>query len=413
MRNIVQAANFLHSHILHFYVLSAVDFIDVTAILAYSGKDAGMQELRDWVKGQIDSKVYLPAAPFLPRYDAHYLESKDANLGLLRNYLRALDVRRACHELAALFAGKVPHMAAIVPGGMTQKADAAKIAAAQGFMDTIRPFVEQSYGPDVLAVAKAFPDYWKVGAGVGNFLSYGVFPEPMAPSDKLFAAGTVIGGNFGELDTGKIKEDTAHSWFTDESGNRPFDGETVPSPHKSGAYSWVKAPRYDGMPLEVGPLARMMVGYTGGHAATKKEVSEFLKLTGRSLSDMPSVLGRHACRAVEAGMLVAAMERWIGMLRPDAPSATPCAVPSSGEGAGLTEAARGALGHWLQIKNGLVSRYQCIVPTTWNCSPKDSRGVRGPVEQALMGTAIANENAPIEAVRIIRSFDPCLACAVH
>ncbi len=413
MRNIVQAANFLHSHILHFYVLSAVDFIDVTAILSYGGKDAGMHELRDWVKAQIESKVYLPAAPFLPRYDANYLESKDANLGLLKNYLKALDVRRTCHELAALFAGKVPHMATIVPGGMTQRVDASKIAAAQGFMDTIRPFIEQCYLPDVLAVAKAFPDYWKLGAGVGNFLSYGVFPEAMAQDKKLFCGGTVIEGKFAGLNTGLIREDTAHSWFTDESGNGPFAGETVPSPHKNGAYSWVKAPRYDGLPMEVGSLARMVVGYVSGHEPVKKEVTEFLKATGKGAADLPSVLGRHACRALEAGMLMGAMDEWIVSLKPDAPPATPCTVPSSGEGAGLTEAARGALGHWLQIKKGLVSRYQCIVPTTWNCSPKDAKGVRGPVEQALVGTSIANENAPIEAVRIIRSFDPCLACAVH
>lgn len=220
-------------------------------------------------------------------------------------------------------------------------------------------------------------------------------------------------GTFSPLDTGKITEDVSHSWFADQASAHPFAGETVAQPDKAKAYSWVKAPRYAGKPLEVGALSRFLVAHASNHEPSKSAINSFLEKSGRSASDLVSVMGRHASRALESGILVQALERWLQALNPDKPSSIPVTIPQRGQGVGLTEAARGALGHWLQIENGVVSRYQCIVPTTWNCSPKDSAGVRGPVEAALVGTPIASEENPIEAVRVIRSFDPCLACAVH
>ena len=411
LRNIVQATNFLASHITHFYILSAVDFVDVTAILSYAGKDSGMNELRDWVKAQIASKVYLPAAPFLPRYDTKYLDDKEANLGLLKNYLEALDMRRLCHQMGAIFAGKIPHMASIIPGGMSQSIDAQNISAAESLLERIKDFINEKYIPDVVAVAGKFPEYWKMGRGVGNFLAYGAFPED---GDRLLLpGGTLMGGTFSPVDPTKITEDVAFSWFAEQPSLHPSEGETIPKPDKPNAYSWVKAPRYAGKPLEVGALSRFLIGYASNHEPSKSAIASFLEKTGRSPSDLPSVLGRHASRALESGLLVQALERWLQALNPDKPTSIPVTIPQRGQGVGLTEAARGALGHWLQIENGVVSRYQCIVPTTWNCSPKDSSGARGPVEAALVGTSIASEENPIEAVRVIRSFDPCLACAVH
>ena len=411
LRNIVQGANFLASHLTHFYALSAVDFVDVTAILSYTGKDPGMNELRDWVKAQLASKVYLPAAPFLPRYDTKYLDDKEANLGLLKNYLEALNLRRLCHQMGALFSGKMPHMASIIPGGMSQTIDAQNISAAEGLLATIKGFILEKYVPDVVAVSSKFPEYWKMGRGPGNFLAYGVFPEE---NDRLFLpSGTLITGTLSPLDTSKISEDVAFSWFAEQPSAHPFKGETVPQPDKPKAYSWVKAPRYEGQPMEVGALARLLIAHASKHEPAQSAVASFLQKTGHTPADLISVMGRHASRAIEAGLLVDALGRWLQALRPENPCCVPFTIPKKGQGIGLTEAARGALGHWLQIDNAVVSRYQCVVPTTWNCSPKDNSGTRGPVETALVGTFIASEENPIEAVRVIRSFDPCLACAVH
>jgi ferredoxin hydrogenase large subunit/hydrogenase large subunit len=413
LRNIIGAANYLHSHLAHFYLLSAVDFVDVTAILGYAGKDSGMMELRDWVKQQVESKVYLPAAPFLPRYETKYLDDKEANLGLLKNYLSAMDVRRTCHELGALFAGRMPHVASLIPGGVSQTLDAQRIAAAEAYLGKIRAFVEQCYIPDAFAVTAKFPEYWSMGRGCQNFLAYGCFPENDAETEKLTPAGVLIDGRLTELDIAQITEDASHAWFQDGAAQHPTKGETEPKPGKSGAYSWVKAPRYHGKALEVGPLARMIVGYQRGNPRIKALVDSGLAKAGRKLEDLPSVMGRHFTRAIEAQMVVDGMKRWLAALRPDEPVCVPFRIPSECQGVGLTEAARGALGHWLQVKGGKIDRYQCVVPTTWNCSPKDAAGVPGPVEQALIGSTIADEANPIETVRIVRSFDPCLACAVH
>ena len=302
-------------------------------------------------------------------------------------------------------------MASIIPGGMSQTIDAQNISAAEGLLATIKGFVQEKYVPDVITVASKFPEYWKMGRGPGNFLAYGVFPE--ADDRLLFPSGTLTAGTFSPLDPSKISEDVAFSWYAAQSSAHPFKGETIPQPDKPKAYSWAKAPRYDGQPMEVGSLARLLIAHANNHEPARSAVASLLQKTGHSPADLVSVMGRHASRAIEAGLLVNAIERWLQALRPDKPTCIPFTIPKLGQGVGLTEAARGALGHWLQIENGVVSRYQCVVPTTWNCSPKDSRGTRGPVETALVGTSIASEENPIEAVRVIRSFDPCLACAVH
>ncbi|MCX7712726.1 MAG: nickel-dependent hydrogenase large subunit, partial [Chthoniobacterales bacterium] len=211
----------------------------------------------------------------------------------------------------------------------------------------------------------------------------------------------------------RITEDVAYSWFRSSSGLHPSRGETQPDPHKPNAYSWVKAPRYNGEPMEVGSLARLLIAQAQNHEPATSALNSFLQKTGHTLQEMVSVMGRHAARAIESLLLVDALERWINNLVPDEPPCVEFTIPDRCEGMGLTEAARGALGHWIVVEDRKIARYQCVVPTTWNCSPKDDRGKRGPVEEALIGTPVANEASPIEAVRVVRSFDPCLACAVH
>jgi ferredoxin hydrogenase large subunit/hydrogenase large subunit len=366
------------------------------------------------VKSQLNSRSVVPGGPFLPRYAAQYLQDADANYTILRHYLEAFEMRTLAHRMGAIFAGKLPHAATLVPGGITEHMTALKISEYRSGLDTLRDFVEQSYLPDVVAVAKAFPDYFTVGKGCGNYLSYGVFPITAGNATKLLPAGVLLEGKFQPLNPDAIAEEVGCSMYSSGSGLKPYEGETVAAPDKANAYSWLKAPRYNGKVMEVGPLARVMVGCQDGqNAALKTAVDALLKAIGREAGDLNSVLGRHAARALECKFIIDQCDQWLDQATPDAPTFTDFSVPETGRGCGLTEAARGALGHWLEIKDSKISNYQCVVPTTWNCSPRDDRGVPGTVEQALVGTPVADPQNPIEAARVVRSFDPCLACAVH
>lgn len=414
VRNIVAAANFIQSHILHFYTLSAIDFIDITAVLQYQGKDSAMNYLKGWVQSEINSTNYYPAAPFLPRMDGDYASDLGLNLGAIKNYLRALEIRSEASKLGALLGGKIPHVASIIPGGATIRVGGRMIADCLTLIRTLRDFIDRCYVPDVLAVAEAFPDYYQIGKGPGNFLAFGVFHENAGGSSKLLPSGALIDGTLQEVDQTVITEDVSKSWFSSTSSQHPYDGETTPAPTKAGAYSWLKAPRYNGKVMEVGPLARMLITYQRNSNPAVTSLMDFLlQTTGRPISDLDSVLGRHAARAIECKVIADRTEEWIQQLNPDVSSFSTFSVPSSGQGIGLTEAARGALGHWMKIKNGVIENYQCVVPTTWNASPRDDLGQAGAIEQALVGTPIANTEAPVETVRVVRSFDPCLSCAVH
>ncbi|MBL0732729.1 MAG: nickel-dependent hydrogenase large subunit [Desulfosarcina sp.] len=418
LRNLIMGANYLQSHILHFYHLSALDFVDIAAILNYKGKDPVLNNLKGWVKAEVSSKSVFPAAPFLPRYKGKYLADDELNFTAIRNYLEALDMRAVAHKAGAIFAGKLPHAASLIPGGVTEKVTADKIAAYKSLINKLRSFIDNGYLNDVAGVAKAFPDYLKIGKGCGNFLAYGAFPESESESNDgsnlLFPPGVVINGKSSDFNPSKITEDIRHSLYSSASGIHPSRGKTIPSPHKTGAYSWIKAPRYDGLVMEVGPLARVMVAYLKGeNLKLKKLVDGLLSNLGKKPEDLVSVMGRHAARAIEAKIVADRCAQWVDELLPGEPSFKDFSIPETGTGVGLTEAPRGALGHWLTIKNQKIERYQCVVPTTWNCSPRDDSGKPGPVEQALQGTLIRDDKNPLEATRIVRSFDPCIACAVH
>jgi ferredoxin hydrogenase large subunit/hydrogenase large subunit len=232
--------------------------------------------------------------------------------------------------------------------------------------------------------------------------------------DKYVRPGAVIDGKWEALNEQVITEDVGCSKFNQPSGLHPRQGVTEPSPNKPQAYTWLKAPRYRGYPMEVGPLARVLVNYHDpSQTWIRKEVDQFLAKTGVTADKLVSVLGRHVARGLEAMWFGRQAFAWLNELEIDGAPAADFEIPSSGSGYGLTEAPRGALGHWLEIENYKIKRYQCIVPTTWNCSPRDDRGNPGPMELALLNTEVADPDQPMEVGRIVRSFDPCLACAVH
>jgi Ni,Fe-hydrogenase I large subunit len=414
LRNLIAAANFIQSHILHFYTLSAVDFIDVTAVLGYTGKDATLNFLKGWVQTELGRSDYFPAAPLLPRYAAEYIADAELNLGALKNYVTAFEMRTEASKLGALFGGKLPHAANLFPGGVAQPVKSEMIAEAVKIIARLRHFIDEHYVPDVIAAAGAMPGYFSLGRGPGNFLSFGVFHENNAKTNALFPSGALVGGALSDVDPSLIREDVDASYFSSDSGRHPASGTTVPQEHKSGAYSWMKAPRYGGAVMEVGPLARMLVAYHRNDARVKPAVDSLLATVGRPAGDLDSVMGRHAARALECSLLAERVEEWVDALVVGGRTQNTITRLNSVSGVGLTEAARGALGHWLGINSlGKVSHYQCVVPTTWNCSPRDDAGNPGALEQALVGVPVADADNPIEPVRVVRSFDPCLSCAVH
>lgn len=366
LRNLVHASCYLESHILHFYLLSLPDFI----------QGPGM-------------------APWLPGLDVGRRLDKATTDILVGHYLEAITMRRKCHEMGAIWGGKLPHTPAYIAGGFTAVPKPAEKTQFTALLDEITAFIHGAYLPDVERLASLYPDYFTIGRGYGHLMSFGVFEQDAAGA-KMFAAGRAVGphGSVAPLDAAQISEHVTHSWYEDRTNDKhPAAGETEPQHPKAGAYSWLKAPRYGGTPYECGPLARMVIN-----------------------GDYPysvSVLDRIRSRAREAALLAAAMHDWLDELPLQTSAFTPHTPATSGSGEGLTEAPRGALGHWMDVANGKIARYQVITPTCWTISPRDSTGQRGPLEQALMGTPIANPDQPVEALRVIHSVDPCLDCATH
>ena len=413
MRNLLLGANYIQSHLLHFYHLAALDYVDVTKVAAYEGNSPALKSIKNFI-----SRGAL--GPFAPRYEGDYRLSDEVDQAATAHYVQALEIRRKAHEMLALFGGKMPHNCATVAGGVTEHPTVDKMTSFLWRLNEIREFIDDVYIPDVVAVAEAYPDYFEIGAGCGNLLAYGVFDLDGTETDylkrkRLLRSGTVSTDlKLGQVDAFKIVEYVKHSLYEDSStGRYPGDGETAPQPEKDGAYSWLKAPRYDGKVYEVGPLARVAVNYVAGDSAVQGLVNPVLSHFDAPPSALFSVLGRHAARALECKYVADSMADWVLQLKPQEPVYTDYTMPEEAAGMGLVCGPRGALGHWIRIQDGKIANYQCVVPTTWNASPKDDHGQPGPIEQALVGTSIRDEDNPFEIVRIVRSFDPCLACAVH
>ncbi|MHC4617009.1 MAG: nickel-dependent hydrogenase large subunit [Planctomycetota bacterium] len=387
IRALIFGSNFLQSHVLHFYHLAALDYVDAAAAV-----------------GEL--------APFVPRYEGDYRVPSEVNAELVNHYVEALDVRRKCQEMLAIFGGKMPHNVGIVPGGVTEKPTEDKITNFLWRLNEIRGFIENTYIPDVIAVAKLYSDYFEVGAGCKRLLSYGGFE---LPGGKLFATGIVSPDLKAEAFAKEsITEDVKHSWYSDsDSGKNPAEGETAPQLRKKAAYSFLKSPRYEGKVCEVGPLARMVNNYVQGDGKVKEMVDSVLGEFKAGVGALYSVLGRHAARAIEAKLVGDAMVDWLQALKPAEPTIVEHEIPETGQGAGLAEAPRGSVGHWISVKDKKTERYQVITPTAWNASPKDDKDQPGAVEQAITGTKVKDKENPFELVRIVRAFDPCLACSIH
>ncbi|MFC1963258.1 nickel-dependent hydrogenase large subunit [Chloroflexota bacterium] len=412
-RNLILGAAHIADHILQFYHLVALDYVDVTKVATYDGNNSALKSVKAFIeRGEL--------GPFVPRYEGDYRLSDKMNQELAGHYVQALTMRRKAQEMVSILGGKMPHNITVVPGGVTEVPTIDKIASFLWRLNELRDFIDNVYVPDVLAVAQGYGDYFEIGRGCGNLLSFGSFDldgtnPDLTKRDRLLKQGRVSTDlKLESLDPSKIAEYVTHSWYDDSTtGRKPNEGETSPRESKTGGYSWVKAPRYDGKVYEVGPLARIMVSYVSGQPAVKTMVDQALTAGGIQPQAVFSVLGRHLTRALYCKLVADTMPNWLLEIKPGEPVYVPYEIPDESQGMGLVDGARGALGHWIEIKNKRISRYQCVVPSTWNMSPLDDQNQPGPLEQALIGTKVKDEANPFELVRIVRSFDPCLACAVH
>ena len=413
IRNLILGAAHIADHILHFYHLAALDYVDVARIAEYEGNEPALDSLRSFInRGEL--------GPFVPRYEGDYRLADKVNQQAVAHYVQALDMRRKGQELVSIFGGKMPHNMGIFPGGVASVPTVDNITSFLWRLKELQQFIDSVYLPDILAIAQAYPDYLEIGGGCGRLLAYGSYEldgreADLTKRNRFFKPGiTSMDLGFGEFNPGKIAEEVKHSWYADSiTGRHPSEGDTIPCEEKEGAYSWTKSPRYDGMVFEVGPLARIMVNYAGGHPEVKKLLDSALSQLGVKPTVMFSATGRNLARALETKLIADSMSDWVLELKPGDPAYISYGLPEEAVGMGLVGAARGALGHWIEIRDGKIANYQVVTPSSWNISPEDDKGQPGPLEQAIIGTKIRDEANPFEIVRIVRSFDPCLACAVH
>ncbi|HZW82438.1 MAG TPA: nickel-dependent hydrogenase large subunit [Candidatus Deferrimicrobium sp.] len=411
LRNLILGAMWLHDHPLHFYHLSALDYIDVMKVAEYKGNDPGLLAVKDKI---VKLATAGDTAPLTPRYQPDEFSVTDPELvtTAVAHYIKALEMQAKAKKMSAIFAGKQPHQSSIVVGGVTVFPKVEAIATFASMLEEQISFIENVYVKDVLTFGTG-PllklAQLGVGAGHGHYMTYGGFPI----DDKgttFFKSGVIFDNDFAhvqKLDASKIYEDVKHSWYKSASHLHPSKGETEADTSKD-AYSFIKSPRYDGKPMEVGPLARMLV-----------EGNETLMGLVKQYNIKPGAVARHAARAIETVKLANEMRLWVEQLKEELGKGIRIhdtdhwEPPTTGEGAGLTEAPRGALGHWISVKDGLTANYQMVVPSTWNFGPRDDKEVRGPIEQALIGTPVPDVNNPINVARVVRSYDPCISCAVH
>jgi hydrogenase large subunit len=465
IRNLIHGMQFIQDHVMHFYHLHALDWVDVVSALSADPADTAriartvspwpnnsetyFRELQNRLKAFVSSGQL---GIFTNGYWGHpaYKLPPAVNLLAVAHYLEALDWQRDVIRLHTIFGGKNPHPNFLV-GGMasainidgTATINAERLSDIRDMITRARTFVQQVYFPDLVAIAGFYKDWAAIGGGTGNYLTVGEFPEVDARElDSLyFPRGVIVGKNLSEVlpyDHMKVKEYITSSWYEyaagDDAGLHPYDGETKakytgpPTPWQylqgEKKYSWMKAPRYDEQPMEVGPLARMLVAYASGHEGAKALVGEVLGKLGVGPAALFSTLGRTAARGIETMLLADRMDVWLNELIArikGGESATfngerwdPESWPAQADGYGYLDAPRGALGHWVRIQNGKIARYQCVVPSTWNCSPRDGTGQMGPYEAALTDNhPLVDPARPIEILRTIHSFDPCMACGVH
>ncbi|HYU80578.1 MAG TPA: nickel-dependent hydrogenase large subunit [Vicinamibacterales bacterium] len=464
LRNLIIGAQCVQDHVVHFYHLHALDWVDiVSALSADPVKTSSLAEsisdwplssakyfagVRDRVKGFVERGQL---GPFANAYWGHpaYRLPPEANLMAVAHYLEALDWQRDFIRMHAVLGGKNPHLQSFLVGGMATPVDpnsqaainAGTIAELKGLVAKAHDFVTRVYIPDLLAVASFYKDWAGHGKGVGNYLVYGEYPETDAGNPPLFLPSGIIRkrdlSKVEKFDHMKVSEYVSHSWYDYRGGNdkplHPFDGQTEPNytgpkpPYEyldtNAKYSWLKSPRYDGEPMEVGPLSRMLVAYSSGQPRVKELVGAVLAKLNVGPEALFSTLGRVAARGIETQVIAEKLGDWVDTLAANIGSGDlrihdnskwdPSTWPADAMGAGFHEAPRGALGHWVHINKGVISNYQCVVPSTWNAGPRDAKGQRGPYEEALLNTPVVDPERPIEILRTVHSFDPCMACGVH
>ncbi len=425
VRNLIEGTQYLHSHILWFYHLNGLDYVDIVSALKASPKEKSMKQVKEKLaafvkRGQL--------GPFTNGYWGHpaYKLPPDINLVVVAHYLQALEMQAKASKLTAIFGGKMPMHMNTPPGGLTKPPTAEEIKAFSEGLKELKAFVNNVMYQDLLTLAPYYLDWAGIGKGVGNYLSWGVFDSaPASPESRFLPPGVLLKGKkrLEKASPEEVKEHVKHSFYRYSRPLNPAEGKTEPGFKKHDTektYSWLKAPRYDGKPMEVGPLARVLIAYHKNVKPVKKEVDALLEKLGHKGNPgiLQSVLGRIAARVIESKLIVEEMEKWVAdlekeMKKKGARVYTGYKVPKKGEGIGLWEAPRGALGHWIRIKNSKIENYQCVVPTTWNASPRDDKHQRGPLEEALVGTPVHDPKKPLEVLRVVHSFDPCIACAVH
>jgi hydrogenase large subunit len=466
VRNIIAATQTIQDHVIHFYHLHALDWVDVVSSLkADPAKTSQLaQSISEWplssttyFKGVQDRISALVASRQLSLFGSGYWGHPayhlppEANLMAVAHYLEALQFQRQFIRIHAVLGGKNPHLQTFLVGGMATSLDPNEPGATVNLeridfllqvAKSAQPFVSQVLIPDVLAVAAFYRDWFERGEGLGNFMSYGAYPRGSIkdPADFFLPRGIILNRDLSKVhpvDPGNVTEYVARSWYEYSGGNQtarhPYEGETNPRytgpkpPYEflevDKKYSWLKAPRYQDKAMEVGPLARFLVAYASGQPDVKALVDSTLAKLNAPPAALFSTLGRIAARALETQLLANRLVGWIeelgnnlstGNLRiHDGQKWDPSSWPQTAQGFGFFEAPRGSLGHWVEIENQVIKNYQAVVPSTWNAGPRDAHGQRGAYEAALLKTPVVEPERPLEILRTIHSFDPCLACAVH
>ncbi len=467
VRNLMFCAQYLQDHVVHFYHLHALDWVDVVSALKADPKKTSeiAQTISDWPKSSpryfADIQKRLTAfvssgqlGIFANGYWGHpaYRLPAEVNLLGVAHYLEALEWQKEIVKIHTIFGGKNPHPNYLVGGAPcavniddANALNAERLSYVGSLLDQARDFVEKVYLPDLMAVASFYKDWGAIGGGLPNYLAYGDLPtNGYGDLSKFkFPRGAILNRNLNEVvpvdgkDPEQVREFISHSWYEYADGKdtarHPWEGETNlkytgPKPpyeflDVSQKYSWLKTPRWKGNPMEVGPLARLLVAYASGSVEVKELVQGTLKVLEVPVDALFSTLGRTAARGLETKLIAGWAKEFYGQLLANIRNGDtrmfnnekwdPTLWPAEARGVGLSEAPRGALAHWIVIKDKKIDNYQMVVPSTWNASPRDAKGQMSAYESALIGTPVKNPEQPLEVLRTIHSFDPCIACAVH
>ncbi|KPZ71501.1 Quinone-reactive Ni/Fe-hydrogenase large chain [Shewanella sp. P1-14-1] len=457
LRSLMQTSLYMHDHIVHFYHLHGLDWVDVVSALSadpalaaqealkYTANPiaAGEGDLRaaqERVKGLVDTGKL---GPFANAYwgNKTYKFTPEQNLIALSHYLKALEVQRVAAEMLAIFGGKSPHPQSLVVGGVTAVRDMLSPARLQEWKQKhaiVQDFILRAYKADIVMAAAAFGSEPSVlgGVNVKNFMATNDFV--LADGQYMFDQGVIMNGDLAgvtDIDPDSIKEDVTHAWYEADNAQHPYEGTTVPNytgfverdtvygklptVDGDGKYSWVKSPRYKDEPVEVGPLASLLVSYARGNKVVVNSVNGLLEATGLPIEALFTTLGRTAARMLQTVIVaeegLKTFDAMLVNMQSDESTFVTPEIDSSKDyvGHAMIEAPRGMLSHWIRIKGGKIENYQAIVPTTWNAGPVDVNGKVGPYEASLIGLELEDPSKPLEVIRIIHSFDPCMACAVH